>query len=198
MILGITQNITPIFLAKYNRQKNRYNTINNHVSFAGLGAVDSLTPFRKTHEILTKDTIQLLSQVAELLNHQNYELKRFIDKQFLRTIARKVVRKWDTNGIEAFIEADIKSVTSLSNALIRKSRTPLRKVVPKCADKMPGDYQVIEGKKVFNIFMSQNGITTNSILLAKCSVPGGASFNDEVQRIIKVLLDDVKKPKVLK
>lgn len=198
MILGIHSNIITRLQSKREQQKYNCNFKSNALALQELGEPAVIIPFRKVSEKLSSDTVELLIRVAEVLNRSSIEIGSFVRTLSAKLMASKIVRKWDRKGIEAWVATDVKTVTSLSNALVdRPSNIPLRKVVAGSSGLIKGDYQVIEGRKVFDIYLPGTplGGEEGSIRASKTVVSRRKSFNAEVQRIINSLLPKAPKKK---
>lgn len=198
MIIGIHSNITSRLHSKCEQQKYNCNFKSNALALQELGKPAVIIPFRKVSEKLSSDTVELLKRVAEVLNRSSIEIDSFVRVLSAKLMASKIVKKWDKRGIEAWVATDSKIVTSLSNALVdRPSNIPLRQVVAGRLGLIKGDYQVIEGRKVFDIYLPGTAIggEEGSIRASKTVVSRRKSFNSEVQRIINSLLPRAPKKK---
>lgn len=166
---------------------------NSALTFAG-GAVavaNDLCQFTKKREILTHATYIKLGLAECIAELAKLEAKEFFEQHSAKLL-KKIADKLGKKGLYPTVDCNFKCSLGFSNSgSKRKPGTPIKKLILASSGEIPGDYRVIEGKKVFDIYLSKNSDTKNAgyIVLAEGSAMPREGFNVAVKRIVEELVE---------
>lgn len=205
MISAITTN----YIQKYQAQNTRTDCFpeqkSNSVSFCAAGKLLALPPRLKTSEPLKTMTAWYLQKAADLVDGIANETDTHVKRRFINEIIPDIDKR-QTRGILLYCDFQFLVSPVLTNAKFRTAGTPKRSLKVSLHHSMEGQYQVTEGSKVYDIHLpkTRTGGTSGCIKYSKKGdkenkgAKLSVNFNDEVLRIVKALMAEVKQSEVFK